>query len=1029
MPPRLLVLAALTSIIAPLSFAAEFPRSGPDARFKISDAIVLSDFTSDLPPAEPSRELKLSLPEAITLTATEKRGIPGGGGVREVPVTVYGTISVVLPFTDKGFDYAASKAEVLYTGAQTIRASAPLQAHPDQPLTRKGNAITGRVRFPVQFPARGKDPAPALILLDIQLDLAISNETFGYTPDPDAAIPPWRSDKSKPSGQKITGRWRTYEQRNDSVVETDGAVTPTSALRAQAAPGFFAPIGAASLARAKGGGLEMTAFASPERVDQGDSQWAVKLLDQPVDLRKFNGVRLTVRSDKPFAGKDWKGPAPVGAAVAIRERGGQWFTCRTVTPLLGGTQTWVADLGLFARGAPSPGLGGGPNTRYFLDPSKIDAIAVGVNNPFGVGTVRFDALKLEAVRWEARGNGEPPGEPVTVRVDSSRFEALNDVASVPKALFGFHVAGKIAKPASLEGTPPSFQDPPVSGDPIEYLRLLKPGSLRPLEHTGMAAGAGGGIRGMDPAIAAAADATDAVMFTVTNHNLWARPSWMDQIKNDTPANLDSTRAAYEEGIRKMFAQIGSNAWDPKERPDSNLRLIEYWNEPFMWARHINRGNSTLSAGPGDPGGNRGKQAWNDPTQFTYIPAKLGGEMYGRFFNAAHDGLAETNPNVKIGGISGPAFLEEFGEHFRRYWMPFLEVSKDRVDFLTEHHYQGDPESYAASYETVTAHTLAKFGKSWPIWNTEANDLQDIAPGDERTADAARAYTQMNRAYYNYRDILELIRFSRDKAAGRAIHAFWSPGLLRDDGEFQMYRLTADLRGNVVSTESDAAAIVPIASSGAAGVAVYLLNDSPHPREVTLAVSTAVERASDYACLALSLDETQGRTTTEPVTLTVARDADGQGVKVRFARPMRPREIRKILFPQTSYPVIHDTKQHYANVSLAEVRPGAAEAGTVAWRSRVTGDRIESARLRVVTRDVQEGEATVELAGGAITLPLPSSRSSADGSVIQLIPLTSPQLDELRKHLGGSDIPFTVRCDAAYDGFGLSMASLDVTMKP
>jgi hypothetical protein len=149
-------------------------------------------------------------------------------------------------------------------------------------------------------------------------------------------------------------------------------------------------------------------------------------------------------------------------------------------------------------------------------------------------------------------------------------------------------------------------------------------------------------------------------------------------------------------------------------------------------------------------------------------------MYGDFFNAAHDGLAETNPHIQIGGISGPAFLEEFGEHFRRYWMPFLDVSKDRVDFLTEHHYQGDPESFAASYEVATAHTLAKFGKSWPIWNTEANDLQDIAPGDERSAEAARAFTHMNRAYYNYRDILEIIRHSRDKSPGRAIHALWSP---------------------------------------------------------------------------------------------------------------------------------------------------------------------------------------------------------------------------------------------------------------
>jgi hypothetical protein len=587
MSPRpaalLLALAAVAAATHP-AHCGEPARSGPDARFKPTDALVLTDFTADVPGADSASELRLVLPEAMTLTAFEKRGIPGGGGVRETPITVYGGITIVLPVADRGFDYSTSRAELLYTGAQTIRASAPLQAHPETPLTRKGDVISGKVRFPVQLPARGKDPAPDPITLDIQLDLTVSAETFGYVPDPDAAIPPWRSDKSKPNGRKMTGTWKTFEQRKDSVVETDGRVTAASALRARVVPGVFAPVGAAALSKAPGGGLAITVFAAPTRVDQGDSQWAVKLLDKPVDLRLFNGIRLAVRSDKPFAGKDWKGAAPVGAAVAIREKGGQWFTCRTVTPLLGGNQTWVADLELFLRGVPSPGIGGGPNTRYFLDPSQIDAIAVGVNNPFGVGTVQFTALKLEAVRYAARGFGEAPSEAVTVSLDASHHESLNGEAQIPKGLFGYHVAGAIQpKPASVDNTPQTFRDAPVNGDPLALLRLLKPGSLRPLEHTGMGPGAGGGIRGLSREVAEAGDAADAVMFTVTNQNLWARPNWMDKIKNDTPENLERTRAEYADGIRAMFAGIGSNGWDPEKRPESTLRWIEFWNEPFMWA--------------------------------------------------------------------------------------------------------------------------------------------------------------------------------------------------------------------------------------------------------------------------------------------------------------------------------------------------------------------------------------------------------------------------------------------------------------
>jgi len=1005
-------------------FASDSARSGPAVRFEVSDALVLSDFKADLPIPDGPRELRLLLPEAITLGISEKRGIPGGGGVRDVPITVYGAVTLVLPLSGNGFDYAASRAELVYTGAQTIRASAPLQPHPESPLARTGDAIRGKVRFPVQLPARSKGAAPEPYPLDIELDLTVLAETFAYTPDPDPGIPPWRSDKSKPSGQKLSGRWKSFENRMDSVVELDGRIGPNSCLRGRVVPGRFSPIGATALAPAKGGGLAVTAFAAPARADHGDSQWAVKLLDAPVDLRKFNGLRLTVRSATPFAGPQWKGPAPVGAAVAIREKGGQWFACRTVTPLLGGTQTWIADLALFLRGVPSPGIGGGPNTRYFLDPSQIDAIAVGVNNPFGGGTVQFDALKLEAVRWAERGFGEPPAQTVEVRVDAARHESFNGQPLVPKGLFGYHVAGKIdPKPASIENTPASFREPPVSGDPLALLRLLKPGSLRPLEHTGMNAGSAGAVRGMDPVIAAAGDAADAVMFTVTNQNLWARPEWMDRIKKDTPENLARTRDEYAAGIRTMFAGIGAEAWDPEKRPESTLRFLEFWNEPFMWARHINRGNSTLSAGPGDPGGNRGRQAWDDPTQFTYIPAKLGGEMYAHFFNAAHDGLAETNPHVRIGGISGPAFLEEYGEHLRRYWMPFLELSKDRVDFLTEHHYQGDPESFAAGYETVTAHTLAKLGKAWPIWNTEANDLQDIAPGDERSAEAARAYTQMNRAYYNYRDILELIRHSRDKAAGRAIHALWAPGVLRDEGEFHMYRLTADLRGTVVSSESSEGSIIPIAAQGPSGLAIYMLNDSPHPRSVVLHAQRAIEADSKPPCLALSLDEQAGHTAIEPVGMKIAPDETG--VRITFDRPMRPREIRRVLLTSVAYAVPYHITQNFADLTLAELRPGTETPAAIQWRKGTDPAQTVAATLRVVTRDVQEGEAALEIDGTDIRIPLPPSRTNADSSQIQEIPLNAAQVATLKKADASKPLPIRIRCDAAYDGFALMMASLNL----
>ena len=122
--------------------AETWPRSGPATRFTVSDTKLLTSFQDDLPPENPDRELRLMLSEAITLTATEKKGIPGGGGVREVPITVYGNVILTLPVLDGKIDYSKSRAEVAYIGAQRISASGPVQPHPQTPLSFDGRSIT-----------------------------------------------------------------------------------------------------------------------------------------------------------------------------------------------------------------------------------------------------------------------------------------------------------------------------------------------------------------------------------------------------------------------------------------------------------------------------------------------------------------------------------------------------------------------------------------------------------------------------------------------------------------------------------------------------------------------------------------------------------------------------------------------------------------------------------------------------------------------------------------------------------------------
>ena len=972
--------------------------SGPAAGVKITERLPLADFSAQAPLPDAPREFRLVLRDAVTLMDIEKQGIKGGGGVREVPVKVYGSITILLPVRDGKPDFARSKADLQYVGVNRIGFSGPLRDDPANPLQFDGRHLKGGAVFPVRIKLPKQEEERAFDLA-ILLDLEVQKETFRHTPDPDPSIPPWRSDKTQPSGQKVTGTWRTVERRPDTVLELEGKIAgPRGFYRLSPTRGRFFPVGALDLEKQKSG-LGLNAFTAPHRVDGHESQWAVLELPQPVDLRRFTGLRLKVSSPPPR-----EGMPPVAAAVAFRVKGQPWYACRTVTPLLGGSRDSVVDFDLFHRGTANPGYRGGPNTFHFADLSQIDAIAVGVANPFGAGDVSFVAESLEAVRHGDRGAGEPTSSTVNVVVDPAVSESLNGQDRVPKGLFGYHIANSSWK--SNDSAPAWFEAEPVSGNLTTLLKLARPGSLRPIDHTNFTAETGAQmIQPLPASIAAQGEATDEILHTVTNENLWARPRWMD-------ADIE----AYTAGIREMFKQVGANAWTP-EKPDNTLRRIEFWNEPFMWARHINRGQSKLSAGPGDPGGNRGRKAWEDPTQFTFMPGKLGAETYAKFFNAAAEGLKESNPHVQIGGMSSGVFGEDFFSQLTNYVAHFLAASHDKIDFLTEHHYSTHPPSTAAAYEVVNAWSLAKHGKSWPIWNTEANDLDDIAPGDRRSAEAAKAFTDLNRAYYNYRDILELILKSRDIAAGRAIHALWGRGWFKNEGEHHLFLHTADLRGTLLSPASDDPALIPVATWENGRLSIFLLNDSPFPRSANLTLK-GLGSAAPPAVSGLRLSPDNAETRVFPSTIRTA-DKDGD-MQITWEQPLAPREIAKVVLKDVAAPAkIRRFTTHPSDLVVVDVSPGKPLRG----RIRVDSSTLESAtkaRLRVVTRDVQTGEAVLKI--GSMEIPLPPSNAEGGHHVIQEIPLDIEPA-KWKSILDNGALPIVATAASGNDGFALYSASL------
>lgn len=826
------------------------------------------------------------------------------------------------------------------------------------------------------------------VVATLDLDGAILDETHTHFPDPDPSIPGWRKDTAAPNGHRVTGTWNIEPAGSAGFVAREGEIPTRASLGWSLQPDRFSPVGAADV-RGIDDGIAITAHLAPNRV-AGSAGWAVRTLERPIDLSKHDAIEVVVRSRHTYAGFHWlvanatspkPSPAPASAAIAVRSKGGPWYTARSAVPLLSGERRAIVPMSMLTRGGP--GVGGGPNTTYFLDPSQIDAIAIGVANPFGVGTISFDALSMRAVRVGERGFGEPL-PPARVRVFAEQIESLNGVDEVPPGLFGFHVVGQI-KP-----------------EMHEYLRQTRPGLLRPLQHTGMtdkpisieeakqqlaernAHRATGGPIPHEGAVAAGAEGR--VLLTITNENLWARPRWMDE---------DVEK--YAEGIRQSFRRWGARAWTP-DQPNNTLRMIEFWNEPFMWGRHINRGDSTLAAGPGDPGGNRGRKAWDDPTQYDYIPALLGAQMYAKFFNAAATGLKEVNPHVQIGGMSSSAFGGDFFEHFVRNVVPWIELSREHIDFLTEHHYQGNPASFAADVEVVHAHLLARFGRAWPIINTEANDLDDVAPGDARSPEMAQAFVSMNRAYYNGREILEHIRLSRDKITGRAVHAFWQDGKLRTEGETQIYTLLSPLRGSVLRVDNLDEHVVCIATRDEAGRTIVVVhNDSPFERTIEIDGLLRGGATMDQVDIQrLSLLPDGSRTTIEPVA---------------FDAPYRPREFRQFILPTRELAMKHvGIVQRFADLTLREVKPG--ESVETKLNGEPTRDASPSFALRVVTRDIQPGEAFVRI--GETRIELPASSGDSGAHRVQIVPLP------INTHPGE-----TIRIESADgDGFLIYMLSID-----
>jgi hypothetical protein len=413
--------------------------------------------------------------------------------------------------------------------------------------------------------------------------------------------------------------------------------------------------------------------------------------------------------------------------------------------------------------------------------------------------------------------------------------------------------------------------------------------------------------------------------------------------------MDQERAVAIEEARLTYRNLGAKAWVPGD--DFNwLRRFEFWNEPFMWGRHINQGVQTPP----------GKKNWQDPTQFGYLPGKLGADVYSDLFLAAVAGAKSANEHVQLGGPSAPALLTDDYSSFDNYVRHFLDRCHDKIDFLTEHHYQGQPDSFAASYEVVTAYTDVHYNRRLPIYNTETNDMVDApTKGDDGQPLAATKAVHLNRAHYHIQDILTCLRVCPDVCRGRAVYGLFN-GYPAKKGEADAYLLMAPLRGKMLPASSSDESVLLAASSPADGQLVVLaLNNSPFARTVVLPLPAGFQVES-----CLRLEYADG-------TKLVEAETKPEGGELKSELPARV--AQRWILKKDGYRPARTMRIEKSYCDQVMMRVGSQQPvkTKVVWRGGGPA-AAKAAWLRVISRGVERGEAVALVNGQALPLPWSSS---------------------------------------------------------
>jgi hypothetical protein len=809
--------------------------------------------------------------------------------------------------------------------AATLRAEVEIRIGPD-------GARRGRPNFPT--------PAD-VFALTIRAELS-ADDWAPIRPDREAFMPSWRKDTPLVAGKLLRGRYEGQiraDGKGGEAQQIEGALS--GAWRPAAHNGWSA-LGPAWVEH-DGSTTLLKAFLPEQCRVEGIEAWAEKSENLPL----VGAGNVVVRVSSPDA---------KALSVLVRTEHGDFLHSQTL-PLTPEPREHRIPLSSF-----------GDRWRPFHG-ERLLALRVGLVDGSGVGLRTVVIHDLRVLPGEAAA--APNGITVVVRPETAFL--FNGAGEIPPGLFGFHDVNESNPRAPNEG----------EADPVDEMRQLRPGLLRPLTHTAF------GLDKvpddhltpwpprdnvpwmvLDGVFAQRVDAADArgrVVWTHTS-DLWARPPWMD-------APMD----AFLPKIETFYAQLAREAWSP-EHPERLLRDLEVWNEPFMWGRHINMGFRVP----------KGVVDVADETQYGYIPGKRGSDAWSEIFRAARRGAKAVNPHVRLGGPSAPDISQHDYQDFRNHTLRILEAVGGELDFFTEHHYGGNPFVTAAGYDVVRSAFQMLHGRVVPILNTESNDLG--------ASDAGKAA-------WNLAEILNLIRTQPDLAQGRALHACWN-GYLNNTGEIHAWQLMAPLRGRLVDLDVDQPRLSAVAAHPRVGELVIVgVDHGVGESDVRFPMPPGF-RVEELTLLLAEM----------PLSEVQLRDVDGAGlpeipagktrlvtlrpeVREGFLRfPLPARSAFRVRMAKEGYEPSRVRRQQYTPFPRIFVTLSEGETLSLALERKIEPDRLY---LRSVytgsLRLAFDGHPPIELPEG------PSRSGHAELSNIEIAPELLLQNPRLIAGPGGAEV--------------------------